>query len=86
MNEMAGINWKDTRLIYIMVFGIIYISSLAPVALPVPIVQWSRDFYETISEGTNVEFADPPREFGESRRGRGSSSSTAEKRRSCGET
>ncbi len=64
MNEMAGINWKDRRLIYIMVFGIIYISSLAPVPLPVPIVKWSRDFYATISEGATVDFADPPREFG----------------------
>ena len=61
---MAGINWKDRRLIYIMVFGIIYISSLAPVPLPVPIVKWSRDFYATISEGATVDFADPPREFG----------------------
>jgi hypothetical protein len=64
MNEMAGINWKDRRLIYIMVFGIIYISSLAPVPLPVPIVKWSRDFYATINEGATVDFADPPREFG----------------------
>ena len=61
---MSGINWKDRRLIYIMVFGIIYISSLAPVPLPVPIVKWSRDFYATISEGATVDFADPPREFG----------------------
>ena len=61
---MAGINWKDTRLIYIMIFGIIYISSLAPVALPVPIVQWSKDFYATINEGVTVDFVDPPREFG----------------------
>jgi len=64
MNEMAKINWKDTRLIYIMVFGIIYISSLAPIALPVPIVQWSKDFYTTINEGVTVDFVDPPREFG----------------------
>ncbi|MBL7079497.1 hypothetical protein ISS39_04150 [Candidatus Bathyarchaeota archaeon] len=61
---MAKINWKDTRLIYIMVFGIIYISSLAPIALPVPIVQWSKDFYTTINEGVTVDFNDPPREFG----------------------
>jgi len=61
---MAGINLKDRRLIYIMVFGIVYISSLAPIALPVPIVQWSRDFYATINEGTTVDFVDPPREFG----------------------
>ena len=61
---MSKINWKDTRLIYIMIFGIIYISSLAPIALPVPIVQWSRDFYTTINEGVTVDFVDPPREFG----------------------
>ena len=61
---MSGINWKDRRLIYVMVFGIIYISSLAPVPLPVPIVKWSRDFYATINEGATVDFVDPPREFG----------------------
>ena len=58
------LNLKDTRWIYIMVFGVIYISSLAPIALPVPIVQWSRDFYSVINEGVTVDFADNPREFG----------------------
>ena len=61
---MTSINLKDTRLIYIMVFAVIYISSLAPVALPIPIVQWSKDFYTTIDEGVVVDFADPPRVFG----------------------
>jgi hypothetical protein len=63
MKKMAGINWRDTRLIYIMVFGIIYISSLAPIPLPIPIVQWSKDFHAVISEGVTVDFADPPRRF-----------------------
>ena len=58
------LNLKDTRWIYIMVFGVIYISSLAPIALPVPIVQWSKDFYSVINEGVTVDFADNPREFG----------------------
>jgi hypothetical protein len=58
------LNLKDTRWIYIMVFGVIYISSLAPIALPVPIVQWSKDFYTVINEGVTVDFADNPREFG----------------------
>lgn len=61
---MTSINLKDTRLIYIMVFAVIYISSLAPVALPIPIVQWSKDFHKTIDEGVIVDFADPPRVFG----------------------
>lgn len=62
---MANIlKFKDRRWIYIMVFGVIYISSLAPIPLPVPIVQWSRDFYTVINEGVTVDFADPPREFG----------------------
>ena len=55
--------FKDTRLIYIMVFAVIYISSLAPITLPITIVQWSRDFYKTIDEGVTVDFADPPRVF-----------------------
>lgn len=61
---MTSINLKDTRLIYIMVFAVIYISSLAPIPLPIPIVQWSKDFHTTIDEGVVVDFADPPREFG----------------------
>jgi hypothetical protein len=55
--------FKDTRLIYIMVFAVIYISSLAPITLPITIVQWSRDFYQTIDQGVTVDFADPPRVF-----------------------
>jgi len=46
-----------------MVFGVIYISSLAPVALPVPIVQWSKDFYSVINEGVTVDFGGEPRVF-----------------------
>jgi len=58
------INWKDTRLIYLMIFAVIYISSIAPVTLPIPVVQWSRDFYNTIDKGVTVSFASPPRVFG----------------------
>jgi len=46
-----------------MVFGVIYISSLAPIALPVPIVQWSKDFYSVINEGVTVDFGGEPRVF-----------------------
>ncbi len=46
-----------------MVFGVIYISSLAPIALPVPIVQWSKDFYSVINEGVTVDFSGEPRVF-----------------------
>lgn len=60
---MAKIKFTDTRWIYIMVFGVIYISSLAPVALPVPIVQWSKDFYSVINEGVTVDFGGEPRVF-----------------------
>jgi hypothetical protein len=60
---MSGINLKDKRWIYIMVFGIIYISSLAPITFPIEVVNWSKDFYRTIDEGVVVDFADPPREF-----------------------
>lgn len=60
---MAKINFTDTRWIYIMVFGVIYISSLAPIALPVPIVQWSKDFYSVINEGVTVDFGGEPRVF-----------------------
>lgn len=58
------LNLKDTRWIYIMIFGVIYLSSLAPVALPVPIVQWSKDFYNVINEGVTVDFGGTPRVFG----------------------
>jgi hypothetical protein len=46
-----------------MIFGIIAISSIAPIAFPIPVVQWSKDFYNTINEGVTVDFADPPRNF-----------------------
>jgi hypothetical protein len=56
-------NLKDTRLIYLMIFAVIYISSIAPITLPLPVVQWSRDFYNTIDKGVTVSFASPPRHF-----------------------
>jgi hypothetical protein len=54
---------KDKRWIYIMIFAVIFISSVAPVAFPISIVQWSKDFYKVINEGVTVDFADPPRTF-----------------------
>lgn len=60
---MSRINLSDSRWIYLMIFGIITISSVAPIAFPLPIMQWSRDFYNTIEEGVVVDFADPPRNF-----------------------
>jgi len=60
---MSSLNLNDKRWIYIMIFAIIYISSLAPIAFPLPIVNWSKDFYRTIDEGVTVDFADPPRVF-----------------------
>lgn len=60
---MSSLNLSDKRWIYILIFAIITISSIAPIAFPLPIVQWSRDFYRTIDEGVVVDFADPPRNF-----------------------
>jgi len=60
---MSSLNLSDKRWIYILIFGIITVSSIAPIAFPLPIVQWSRDFYKTIDEGVVVDFADPPRNF-----------------------
>lgn len=61
MSDM--LNLSDKRWIYIMIFAVIFISSVAPVAFPISVVQWSRDFYKTINEGVTVDFADPPRTF-----------------------
>jgi len=55
--------FKDKRWIYIMIFGIIFFSSLAPITFPVPVVQWSKDFYKTVNEGVTVSFASPPKVF-----------------------
>lgn len=55
--------FKDKRWIYIMIFGIIFFSSLAPITFPVPVVQWSKDFYKTVNEGATVSFASPPKVF-----------------------
>ncbi len=57
------LNLSDKRWIYIMIFAVIFISSVAPVAFPISIVQWSRDFYKVVNEGVTVDFADPPRTF-----------------------
>ena len=60
---MKSLNFKDKRWIYIMLFAVIFISSIAPITFPVPIVNWSKDFYRTLDEGVTVSFADPPRVF-----------------------
>jgi hypothetical protein len=57
------LNLKDKRWIYIMIFAVIFISSLAPITFPISIVNWSKDFYKVINEGVTVDFADPPRVF-----------------------
>ena len=38
-------------------------SSVAPVAFPLPLMNWSKDFYTTVDEGVVIDFADPPRNF-----------------------
>ena len=55
-------NIKDMRLIYIMIFAVIFISSIAPQTLPIPVQQWTRDFYKVINEGTTNSWpsATPP--------------------------
>jgi hypothetical protein len=60
---MSNLDLSDKRWIYILICGIFTISSIAPIAFPLPIMQWSKDFYNTINEGVVVEFADPPRNF-----------------------
>jgi hypothetical protein len=61
---MPRINFRDTRAIYVMFFAIVMISSIAPIALPLPIAAWSRDFYNTINTGVTVSFPGiPPRVF-----------------------
>ena len=56
--------WKDTRIIYLVIFAVIFGSSLFPMALPLPVVQWSRDFYNVIDKGVTVAVnPDNPRVF-----------------------
>lgn len=63
MSKERKFNWKDTRLIYLVIFAVIFVSSIAPVTMPLPIVQWSKDFYNVIDKGVTVSFATPPRHF-----------------------
>ena len=56
--------WKDTRIIYLVIFAVIFGSSLFPMALPLPVVQWSKDFYNVIDKGCTVAVnPDNPRVF-----------------------
>jgi len=55
---------KDTRIIYLVIFLVIFGSSLFPIALPLPVVQWSKDFYNVIDKGCTVAInPDNPRVF-----------------------
>jgi len=56
-------NFRDMRLIYLMIFTIMFISSIAPITLPLPVLQWVRDFYNTLENGGTVSFATPARTF-----------------------
>lgn len=59
-----NIKWKDTRLIYLVIFLVIFGTSLTPITLPLPVVQWSKDFYKVIDEGVTVSVnPDNPRYF-----------------------
>ena len=55
-------NIKDMRLIYIMIFAVIFVSSIAPQTLPIPVQQWTRDFYKVITTGATNSWptATPP--------------------------
>lgn len=57
-------NLKDMRLIYLMIFSIMFIASIAPVVLPLPVLKWVQDFYNTLQNGGTVSFATPARTFG----------------------
>ncbi len=55
---------KDVRLIYLVIFLVIFGSSLFPITLPLPVVQWSRDFHKVIDQGVTVSVnPDNPRVF-----------------------
>ena len=60
---MAKLNLSDKRWIYLMIFAIITVSSIAPMTFPIPLMQWSEDFHSVVNEGVVVDFADPPRTF-----------------------
>ena len=60
---MKSLQLNHKAWIYILIFGIIVISSVAPITFPVPIVAWSKEFQKTIAQGTTVSFATPPRVF-----------------------
>ena len=57
-------NLKDMRLIYLMIFSVMFISSIAPVTFPLPVLNWVQDFYNTMENGVTVSFATPARTFG----------------------
>ncbi|MCJ7770589.1 hypothetical protein MUP37_03315 [Candidatus Bathyarchaeota archaeon] len=60
---MPKFNIKDVRAVYVLVFGIVFIASIAPVALPLPVQQMVKDFYNVMTTGVTVSFASPPRVF-----------------------
>jgi len=56
--------WKETRLIYLVIFTSIFLSCLVQVVLPMPVVKWTRDAYNVIDKGVYVNInPDNPRDF-----------------------
>ncbi|MBL7118838.1 hypothetical protein ISS96_02370 [Candidatus Bathyarchaeota archaeon] len=56
--------YKDTRIIYLVIFGIIFGASLVSVTLPMPVVQWTRDAHTVVDKGWYVDVnPDNPRDF-----------------------
>jgi hypothetical protein len=60
---MPKFNIRDVRAVYVMVFGIVFVASIAPVALPLPVQQMVRDFYNVMTTGVTVNFVSPARVF-----------------------
>lgn len=58
------LNFRDTRLIYLMIFLVMFYASIAPMTLPLPTLKWVSDFYNTLEKGGTVSFATPARTFG----------------------
>lgn len=56
--------YKDTRIIYLVIFAIIFGASLITVSVPLPVVQWTKDAYNVIDKGVYVSInPDNPRDF-----------------------
>jgi len=53
---MPKINIRDTRAVYVMVFAIVFLASIAPVTLPLPVEKPVKDFYNVLTTGVTVSF------------------------------